>query len=88
MTRRSEGGAGELFGIKPERWPLRAVAAFRQRSFDRLRFEMTAEAGHVGSLSDHVQQLDRVPCKLKRARLRKRNRARVFTEKSLSAAST
>jgi hypothetical protein len=45
VARRREGGAGNLFGIEPERRAVRAVAPDRQRAGDRLGFELVAEAG-------------------------------------------
>src|SRR5262249_25023248 len=43
-----ERGAGNLLGVKTERWPLRRVATDRQRTGHRFRQEVIAEARLIG----------------------------------------
>ena len=65
---RGEGGPRQLLGVEAECGPLRAVAAPRERPFDRLAFEMAAEAAHVlQCVRLHGAPLKGAASKLKRA---------------------
>src|SRR5215217_3594004 len=55
VARRGEGAARQLLGVEAEGRPLRAVAPFRQRARDRLRFELAAESGQILKLVRRVR---------------------------------